>query len=547
VFAAGPAIEPPRLSDGQVENLAVLARIWGFLKYHHPRVARGELHWDFELFRVLPAVLAARDAGERNSALLAWTRRIGEPGPCRRCAAAPREPRLLAELSWIHDRGTLGKGLSRYLEQTYRNRPAGNEQFFVAYGASGHGAEFRNEPGYESLKAPDAGYRLLALFRYWNMIEYWFPYRDSIGTLWTRSLTELIPKFVAATSREAYALALAELVARIDDSHAMLADDDVLPPRGPCQAPLDIRFVQGKAVVAGYAHPSKGPATLLRIGDVITAVDGMPVSRLLADRTPYYAASNEARKLDWAAYLLLRGPCTNVSLDIARGDERWTLDVTREPRDQLEFGLSRRHDRPGETFQWLEEGIAYLKVSTMRAADVAGYLERIRDSQGLVIDLRAYPAEPVLPAIGGHLVSEATDFAQLSSVDLRNPGTFVWSDRRAVEPRPPQFRGKVAILVDERTISQAEFTAMGLRAAPTAVVVGSTTAGADGNVTRIPLPGGFGTWISGTGIFNPDRSPTQRVGIIPDIVAAPTLAGIRDGRDEVLERAIRAIEESARP
>ena len=60
-----------------MENLAVLARVWGFLKYHHPRIARGELHWDFELFRVLPSILAASGAGERNDALLAWTRRLG--------------------------------------------------------------------------------------------------------------------------------------------------------------------------------------------------------------------------------------------------------------------------------------------------------------------------------------------------------------------------------------------------------------------------------------------------------------------------------------
>jgi C-terminal processing protease CtpA/Prc len=79
---------------------------------------------------------------------------------------------------------------------------------------------------------------------------------------------------------------------------------------------------------------------------------------------------------------------------------------------------------------------------------------------------------------------------------------------------------------------------MALRAAPQAVVVGSTTAGADGNVSGIPLPGGLQTMISGIGVFYPDKSPTQRVGIIPDIVATPTREGIRSGRDEVLEAAL---------
>jgi C-terminal processing protease CtpA/Prc len=73
------------------------------------------------------------------------------------------------------------------------------------------------------------------------------------------------------------------------------------------------------------------------------------------------------------------------------------------------------------------------------------------------------------------------------------------------------------------------------------VVIGSTTAGADGDVSQIPLPGGLNTMISGLGVFYPDQKPTQRIGIVPDIEVKPTIAGIRDGRDEVLEVAIRRV------
>ena len=84
----------------------------------------------------------------------------------------------------------------------------------------------------------------------------------------------------------------------------------------------------------------------------------------------------------------------------------------------------------------------------------------------------------------------------------------------------------------------SRFTGHGM---PGAVVVGSTTAGADGNVSSIPLPGGLNTMISGLGVFYPDHRPTQRVGIVPDVVVRPTIEGIAAGRDEVLERAVRVI------
>jgi C-terminal processing protease CtpA/Prc len=82
---------------------------------------------------------------------------------------------------------------------------------------------------------------------------------------------------------------------------------------------------------------------------------------------------------------------------------------------------------------------------------------------------------------------------------------------------------------------------MAFRSAPQALVVGSTTAGADGNVSPITLPGGLNTMISGIGVFYPDKRPTQRVGIVPDVEVRPTTAGIRAGRDEVLEEALRRI------
>jgi len=44
--------------------------------------------------------------------------------------------------------------------------------------------------------------------------------------------------------------------------------------------------------------------------------------------------------------------------------------------------------------------------------------------------------------------------------------------------------------------------------------------------------------ITGIGVFYPDRRPTQRIGIVPDLVVRPTIAGIREGRDEVLEAGV---------
>ena len=98
------------------------------------------------------------------------------------------------------------------------------------------------------------------------------------------------------------------------------------------------------------------------------------------------------------------------------------------------------------------------------------------------------------------------------------------------------------ILIDEQTQSRAEFTVMALRTAPDAIVVGSQTSGADGNVSQIDLPGGIRTFYSGLGVFYPDGTPTQRIGIVPDVVVTPTISGIQNGVDEVLQRAVALVQ-----
>jgi hypothetical protein len=172
------------------------------------------------------------------------------------------------------------------------------------------------------------------------------------------------------------------------------------------------------------------------------------------------------------------------------------------------------------------------------AAEAAEYVRQAQGTDVLVIDIRNYPSEFVVFALGQHLVVELTDFARFTRGDASNPGAFVWGPVASLTPREPRYQGKVVVLVDEVSVSQSEYTTMAFRSAPNVTVVGSTTAGADGNISPVPLPGGLRGMISGIGVFYPDRSPTQRIGILPDLVVEPTLAGVREGRDEVLEAAV---------
>ena len=126
-------------------------------------------------------------------------------------------------------------------------------------------------------------------------------------------------------------------------------------------------------------------------------------------------------------------------------------------------------------------------------------------------------------------------------MDEANPGAFFLQPDFHLTPAEPHYTGRIAILVDEDTQSQAEYTTMAFRIAPQAAVVGSQTAGADGNISALLLPYGMNTMMSGLGVFTPTGGQTQGIGIARDIEAKPTVTGIAAGRDEVLEAGLRWI------
>lgn len=538
-FDAGSRVMLSQLTPVQVENLATLGRVWGFLKYHHPQITSGQRQWDYDLFRIMPSILAARNHADANAVLFRWIDGLGIVANCTACVAFDTSAvELKPDVGWIYDKAALGVPLSERLQRIYANR-TDRQQFYISLAQNGNPA-FQHELSYAAIQFPDAGFQLLALFRFWNIMQYWAPYRTVAGENWPGVLEEFVPKVALAKDKDAFRLSMMALIARAHDTHANLwSSIQLRPPVGDCALPVNVRFLDGQAVVTGYATKDAEEVSGLKTGDVLETIDGVAVTKLVETWTPLYADSNEAARLRDMARSLTKGRCGPSAIRVRRNDQVLQLSPNLQPVAGMSFLLT--HDLPGETFRLLSKDVAYLKLSSVKASDVAHDIDLAKETKGLIVDIRNYPSEFVVFALGSLLVTEQTSFASFTQADLSNPGAFHFRDTTELKPGMPHYSGKVVILVDEVSQSQAEYTAMALRSTPNATVVGSMTAGADGNVSSIPLPGELRTMISGLGVFYPDKRPTQRVGIRPDVEARPSLVGIRAGRDEVLEVGIRQI------
>lgn len=189
-----------------------------------------------------------------------------------------------------------------------------------------------------------------------------------------------------------------------------------------------------------------------------------------------------------------------------------------------------KHDLPGAAFRLVSKEVAYLKLSSVKQAECTHHIAEAAGTKGLIINIRNYPSEFVVFRLDAHLVEQATEFVRFTEGALANPGTFHW---RTVVTEPTETAVPWENCDPGRPTlndSGAEYTSIAFRSADGAIVIGSTTSGADGNVSPLALPGGLHTMIGGIAVFYTDKTATRRIGIKPSIAVRPTVAGIRARR-----------------
>ena len=539
-FDNNSKVEILNLTPEIINNLELLGKIWGFLKYYHPEIAKGNYIWDYELFRIIPEYLNDTNERKREELLYQWIDNLGSIGECKTCNPTPEEALLKPDLNWITN-SIVSESLRNKLHYIYYNRNQGTH-FYIKMAPGVGNPQFENENAYANMPYPDAGYRLLALYRYWNMIHYFFPNKYLTDKDWSTTLKEYIPKFINAKNEFEYEQAAIQIIGDIQDTHANLwgGNDKIEEWKGNYFAPVHLRFIESKLVVTEYYNPELKNETGLEVGDIITKIDGKNINDIVSDLSKYYPASNEAARLRDISADMLRSQKNELEIEYLQNGSVKTKMVKLYPRNELNiYRLYRKIDE--KCYRLLDNNIGYITLMSIKEDDIRKIKQEFKNTRGIIIDIRNYPSTFVPFNLGTFFVSSSTPFVKFTIGNINNPGEFTFTKELEIPKTEEPYKGKLIVLVNEISQSQAEYTAMAFRAGDNTTIVGSTTAGADGNVSAIMLPGGLRTMISGIGVYYPNGGETQRIGIVPDIEVKPTINGIKNGKDELIEKAIEII------
>src|SRR5207245_2182861 len=164
--------------------------------------------------------------------------------------------------------------------------------------------------------------------------------------------------------------------------------------------------------------------------------------------------------------------------------------------------------------QEIRSGVMYLDLNRVTDADFASALPKLCASKGVIFDLRGYPYR-ISSEMLGHLsdstlTSPRWGFPIILRPDHRDT-TYEWETWQ-IDPESPRIRAHCAFLIDVSAISAAE-TLLGIvEHHHLADLVGEPTAGTNGVVTSVLLPGRYTVPFTGMKVLKQDGSRHHGVG-----------------------------------
>lgn len=377
----------------------------------------------------------------------------------------------------------------------------------------------------------DLAVRQAAVIEVWNVLRHFYPYQRDLDLDWEAMLVTALR--AAEDDRDAadFRGTLRGLLAPLEDGHAFvghrgLTRDITLPVR--------IELIEGQAVITGTREPER-----FAVGDIVERIDDEPAVDKIRGIASQLSGTPQWRELRSALW----------ESTLTRFGEHRALDVRRDGSPLRLMAEASRGAVPipprPSPIQTFDDGVVYVDLTRASWEEIKVELPLLAEAPGVVFDMRGYPEDN--EGILDHLLDAPEDTQWMHVPRYVEPDGAVagWHDigwRR--RPALPHIAAPVTFLISAEAISYAESVMGYVEAHDLGTIVGSTTAGANGDIVRFDTLAGFYVIYSGMRVTRHDGSVFHRGGVAPDIEVLRTVAGIQAGRDEVLERGLSVVRDA---
>jgi C-terminal processing protease CtpA/Prc len=382
--------------------------------------------------------------------------------------------------------------------------------------------------------------RLGNVINAWNVFQHFYPYFDVVQVDWNKVLTETLLDVFNNKTEDDFYITLKKMVAKLEDGHGVVYYKPQLPWGN---IPIRIEYIEDNLVVTASED------SLFKKGDIIKSINGVDGKTALTKKEKIVSGSEQLRRYR-ALNILLDGKVDSIiTIELLREGKEFNIKQKRsEPKTSLFFNRVTEFDYPH--IKKMKDNIYYINLSSAEDKEFFDSLNVLSNANGIILDWRVsnfnMSKNKRLDYIT--MISFFIDSAVVSA--KWNIPSVIYPDRNKITfnqtswslpPKKPQFKGKVVYITDPSAVSSAE-TALGIvENYKLAEIVGTTTAGANGNANYIVLPGGIRIMFTGMKVLKHDGSQHHLTGIKPTYPVTKTIKAVKEGRDEYLDKAIEVL------
>ncbi len=365
----------------------------------------------------------------------------------------------------------------------------------------------------------------------WNVFQHFYPYFDVVPVDWLTVLRETLT--TAPTDNDyAFLKALRRMVAQLQDGHgavgAAMTASALTTMQNP---PWD--WIENQLVLTLVK-----PSDQLQPGDIVLKINGVSTLDLITDEEQFVSASTtQYRRAMAVRYLWAHLTDDPMTLQI-RSRSGNMVQVTR-PREEI---CCIKPARVPANIQ-INPGTLYLDLTQLVTADFENAIPKMQQSSGVIFDARGYLGK-INASTLGHLTDLPMKWESFYWPIITYPDHQKMSfqvDEPTVAPQKPRLTAKVAFLANVNALSYTESYLAFVEHYKLGEIVGEPTAGMTGGIDPFILFGQYTFNWTGTKVLKQDGSRHHGIGILPTVPVSRTIQGIREGRDELMERAIAVV------
>ncbi len=377
----------------------------------------------------------------------------------------------------------------------------------------------------------------------WAGMRNFFPYWQDVNIDPEQTLEAAVTPAALPVSRREYYLQLLAWLSVFQDAHIRITPNYApLPPPG--LMPLRSEWIDSKMVITDLAPSYAGRAN---VGDVITHIGDKPVRGWLDDMARFWSLAPDKKDIYGGRYWVYLEPGVANPVQFTTEDRNGTRSTHRIGHNELinaSAESQRQWDALKPGVQMMQPGIFLVRFPKGESAE--SLRAQIHGEKAVILDMRSLYEFDAAFEFMRYLNTESAK----SQIYRIHHSAHPWQQHIEIEradwtesPLSPAITAPTYILMNRHTQSAGETLLNMAKGNGHIKLLGEATHGANGNISCMQIwggvrRGGLSVVYTGLHVANRDGSKHHAVGTLPDIEVRQTLAGVRAGKDEVLEKAI---------